>query len=69
MRCPKCGNEHCTIINEIETNGKDYGVGKGIIGTLLLGPVGLLCGFCGEKQKTKSKNYWICNRCGYKWRA
>ena len=67
MICPNCGSENVDIINESYTYGKDYGVGKGLCGYVLLGPVGLLCGLCGEGKQEVSTNYWICNRCGHKW--
>lgn len=69
MQCPKCGGYNCTIINEVQTKGKDYSAGKGCCGYLLFGWAGLLCGLCGEKKKTTNTNYWVCNNCGKKWRA
>lgn len=69
MRCPKCGYEYCQIINETQTTGKDFSAGKGCIGYLLFGWIGLLCGLCGEGQKTKTRQYWICGNCGHKWKA
>ena len=42
------------------------------MGWLLFGPVGLLCGGLGQKQRTSihtnNKLYWICNECGVKFR-
>lgn len=74
MKCPKCGSENCQIITETRTAGKDYSAGKGICGTIFsfmmgCGPIGVLCGFCGEGKTTTTTNYWICNSCGKKWRA
>jgi DNA-directed RNA polymerase subunit RPC12/RpoP len=69
MKCPKCGGENCQIINEATTKGKDYSVGKGCFGTVILGPIGLLCGKCGEDKKIENTNYWVCNNCGKKWKA
>lgn len=69
MTCNKCGSENCTIINETTTKGKDFSVGKGCIGTLILGPIGLLCGGCGKGKKNINTNYWVCNNCGNKWKA
>ncbi|MCR5212855.1 MAG: hypothetical protein K6E10_00420 [Eubacterium sp.] len=69
MKCPKCGSENCIVINETQTKGKDYSAGKGCLGFLLMGgPIGLLCGLCGEGKKTTNINYWVCNNCGYKWK-
>ena len=69
MKCIKCGSENCAIINEVTTEGTDYKVSKGICGAILLGPIGLLCGSCGNKKKTINTNYWVCNNCGNKWKV
>ncbi|MBO5476878.1 MAG: hypothetical protein J6A15_03880 [Clostridia bacterium] len=69
MRCSKCGSENCQIINEVQTYGKDFSASKGLCGAVLLGPIGILCGACGEGRQTNNINYWVCNNCGKKWRA
>ena len=46
MRCPKCGGEHCQVISETTSKGKDFSAGKGCCGAALLGPIGILCGAC-----------------------
>ncbi len=69
MRCSKCGNENCTIINEVTTTGKDFSAGKGLCGAILLGPIGILCGACGKGKKTTNQQYWVCNNCANKFRA
>ena len=69
MNCPKCGSQNCYIINEVHESGQDYSAGKGCLGYLLFGWVGLLCGLCGEGRKTKNVNYWVCNNCGKKWKV
>ena len=69
MRCPKCGSYNCYIINERTEKGRDYHGCKGVIGYLIWGPVGLLCGLCGKGRETKEINYWICEDCGRKWKA
>jgi len=59
--CPLCGSRNIKII--IEKEREDYDLTSGIIGTICLGPIGLLCGLCsadGEKEKTTC----ICNDCG-----
>ena len=68
MKCPKCGSENCQAISDVSTSGKDYSAGKGCLGMLLLGPIGLLCGACGKGKQTETVHYWICNNCGYKWK-
>jgi hypothetical protein len=66
MKCPKCGNEHCNVINEVQSSGKDFSASKGCCGYILLGPLGILCGACGGR-KIRNTNYWVCNDCGNKW--
>lgn len=68
MVCPKCGEENCTVINEVTTTGKDFSASKGCLGALIFGPLGILCGGCGEGKQTKNTNYWVCNNCGNKWK-
>jgi len=68
MICPKCGCDNCQVINEMSTTGKDFSASKGCCGAILLGPIGVLCGMCGEGKKIKNKHFWICNNCGNKWR-
>ena len=68
MFCPNCGDRDFQIINEVTTTGKDYNAGSGCCGAILLGPIGLLCGACGEGKKTHNTQYCICNNCGTKWK-
>ena len=69
MKCPRCGEENCSVINEVTTSGKDFSASKGCLGALIFGPLGILCGSCGEEKKTKNTNYWVCNNCGNKWKV
>lgn len=73
MKCNKCKNENCQIINEVHTTGKDFSASKGCCGGILfypfVGPLGVLCGLCGEGKKTNNAQYWVCNNCGHKWRV
>lgn len=70
MRCPKCGDERCFIIQETETNQKGFGFFKGCCGYLIVGPIGWLCGLCGMgKGKTVTKAFWVCQNCGQKFQA
>ncbi|MBQ8951653.1 MAG: hypothetical protein IJ065_10970 [Eubacterium sp.] len=69
MQCPRCGGMNCTIISETSTSGKDFSVGKGLCGYWILGPIGVLCGACGEGKTVKESNFWVCNNCGYKWKV
>ena len=69
MRCPKCGGEHCQVISETTSKGKDFSAGKGCCGAALLGPIGILCGACGKGKQINSTNYWVCQDCGNKFKV
>ena len=69
LACPACGGHNCTIINEATVSGKDFSLMKGCLGIILLGPIGLCCGKCGEGRSVENTNYWVCNSCGHKWKA
>lgn len=69
MVCPKCGSNNSQIFNQVSTKGKDYSAGQGCCGALIAGPIGLLCGLCGQSKKTYNNQYWVCSDCGNKWRA
>lgn len=66
LTCPRCGSPNCTPIVETSTSGRDFSSGKGCCGWLLLGPIGILCGACGEGKKVNSTTYWMCSNCGNK---
>lgn len=70
MKCPRCGADACQIVTETSSHYKGYGAGKGCLGYLCFGPLGLLCGMCGMGEgRTHSKTYWICHNCGNKFQA
>lgn len=66
--CPRCGSSNVQITTETTTSGSNFSAGKGCLGYLLLGPLGLLCGACGSGQTTNSKTMWVCRSCGEKFR-
>lgn len=70
--CPYCQSYDLQAVSESNTNvsGGGYGLGKGCLGWLVLGPLGLLCGLCGHRVKSQSttRHYWICKSCGRKFR-
>lgn len=72
MRCPECENEQLQLLNDTTTTvtGNNYSGGKGCLGYLMFGPLGLLCGSCGQGQKVqaKTKKYWVCSKCGHRFR-
>ncbi|KIR03986.1 hypothetical protein P261_02801 [Lachnospiraceae bacterium TWA4] len=69
MICPKCGNQELQVTTETISSGKDFSAGKGICGAILLGPIGILCGACGKGRKIESTTYWLCPKCGHKFKA
>lgn len=56
VACPRCGS------TQIEGSSKGFGIGKAVIGGVLLGPVGLLGGLIGRK-----KVMVVCLQCGNRW--
>lgn len=48
--------------------GKDYSIGKGIVGELLFGASEFACGF-SDSRNTEVSVYWICTKCGFKFKA
>ena len=74
IKCPYCGGHNLQSVSEIvtvtSTTGGGYSGSKGCLGLLLFGPFGLLCGNCGNAQKTEVQNntklFWVCGDCGQK---
>lgn len=64
MKCPNCGSENCQYVATTETHGKSFSVSNACCGSILLGPIGVLCGACGTGVQSKTHEYWICNTCG-----
>jgi len=56
--CPKC------LSTDITANKKGYGLGKGAVGAIVAGPLGLIAGGLG-----KNKVECTCIKCGYKFKA
>lgn len=68
MKCPKCGYNYCNMISETKSKGSDYSIGRGICGEMLFGPYGMACGW-SDSRETKVESYWVCKKCGYKFKA
>ena len=58
IMCPRCNSTNLTA------NKKGFGVGKAVVGGLLLGGVGLLGGFVGSEKVRIT-----CLSCGHSWIA
>lgn len=61
IRCPKCGSQNFTVIGD---SRKSLSLGKGVVGGVLLGPVGAVGGAIIGK---KGKYDLICNDCKHRW--
>ena len=57
-KCPRCGS------TSISADKKGYGIGKGVVGAAVAGPIGLTLGNAGAK-----KIRITCLACGYQWIA
>ncbi len=68
MKCPKCGNNYCTLVSDTQTTGKDYSLCRGLLGEILFGADGFVCGI-SDSRNTKVEAYWVCKKCGYKFKA
>ncbi len=73
MICPRCGSGDLQTVSEFEstTDVKGYGCCKGLIGYLILGPIGWICGLCGMgegRTRTRTTTLWMCKGCGNKFR-
>lgn len=66
--CPHCGNplHECTPVSKttVTTSGGGYGFFSGCCGTILLGPLGLLCGLRKQSITSSSQTWWVCKKCG-----
>lgn len=59
VRCPDCGSPNF----EVYESEDDFNIGRGVLGTVIAGPVGALVGFTGEKKRHR---YRLCSNCGCK---
>ena len=58
MVCPRCHS------NQVTAGKKGFGLGKALVGGVLLGPVGILAGFIGSKNME-----FACLSCKERWNA
>lgn len=59
--CPICSSWDWHQISN-DYNGSSYSIGKGLIGSALLGPIGAVAGIGG---KTKRLVTYKCDKCGH----
>ncbi len=68
MVCPKCGNNYCKLTSEKKTTGKDFSIGRALVGEMIFGADGFGFGF-KNSRKTDVKAFWVCSKCGFKFEA
>ena len=57
-KCPVCGNKDTWKV--VDESKKGFSVGKAAVGAVLLGPIGLVGGALGKKQR-----FFYCAKCGF----
>lgn len=66
--CPNCGTplEGCAPIvkTTVKSTGGGYGLFSGCCGTIILGPLGLLCGLRKQNITSSNQTWWVCRKCG-----
>lgn len=66
--CPHCGSplHDCAPVSKthVTQSGGGYGFFSGCCGTILLGPLGLLCGLKRRTITSSSQTWWVCRKCG-----
>ena len=72
VKCPKCNSYNWETVSEsINTTTSEnskYSYGKGLAGSLLLGPIGAVAGIGGKKVKETKREKTVvkkCNICGF----
>lgn len=61
MRCPKCGSENTTVLQQEHRKG--YGFCSGIFGFICVGLPGLLCGLLGMGSTKSFDTHIVCGDC------
>lgn len=65
--CPNCGAPFADCVPLVKTTisgSGGYSLFSGCCGTVLLGPLGILCGLRKQRLTTSNKTWWACRRCG-----
>lgn len=66
VHCPRCKSKKIQALLKSDVKG-GYRVGRGCLGWLLFGPLGLLCGAIGKKSKVTviNETMFVCTECGF----
>lgn len=65
--CPHCGAPYSDCVPLVKTTfsgSGGYSLFSGCCGTVLLGPLGLLCGLRRQSFSSSNQTWWACRRCG-----
>ena len=68
MICPKCNSCNWETISESTSTSESskYSYGKGLAGSLLLGPIGAVAGIGGKKETKRERTVVKkCMKCGF----
>ena len=68
MNCPRCESDNIKPVSKTIKTNSGLSVSKGILGGLLLGPLGAIGGALLGNEKQSSKTYYHCMECGKEWK-
>ncbi len=63
LKCPKCKSHNIQVID----GKKKLSVTKGVVGGILMGPIGAVAGGVGLGKKGKYQCF--CMDCGHRWKT
>lgn len=65
-KCPACGGKMEYKYEKVYAGTtSSYSLSKGVVGGLLLGPIGTVAGIGGkQKDHYTSVKYYVCSKCG-----
>ena len=67
MGCPNCGSTNWEALSDVHDGKRHFGLFKACCDNLIMGSVGLLCGFCGKKR-VETTTMYVCKNCGTKFK-
>ena len=68
IQCPNCGSNELATVSESYTTGKDFNSSNACCGYFLCGPLGLLLGVDKKGKQQHTDNFWVCKKCGNKFK-
>lgn len=64
MNCPKCGCPNCKMEVNKSVSGRDFKIGRGLVGALIFGPIGGGIGWSNSRKEDVMVK-WQCLNCRY----